>query len=49
MKATQAKFDEQLRTVLSPEQYTKFDQMRGEQRDKLRERRAPGQPAPQPE
>ena len=49
MKATQVKFDEQLRTVLTPEQYTKFDQLRGEQRDNLRERRAAGQPATQPE
>ena len=49
MKATQVKFDEQLRTVLTPEQYTKFDQLRGEQRDNLRKRRAAGQPATQPE
>ena len=42
LKATQAKFDEQLRTVLTPEQYTKFTAMKDEQRDKLRERRAAG-------
>ena len=43
MKAAQAKFDEQLKTVLTPEQYTKFDLMRNAQRDKLRERSAAGQ------
>ena len=51
LKAAQTKFDEQLKAVLTPEQYTRFDLMRDEQRDKLRERRAAGtgQPGAQPE
>lgn len=51
LKAAQAKFDEQLKAVLTPGQYTKFDSMRDEQRDKLRERRAAGtgRPGAQPE
>ena len=51
LKATQTKFDEQLKAVLTPGQYTKFDLMRGEQRDQLRQRRAAGtnQPGVQPE
>ena len=47
LKAAQAKFDEQLKTVLTPEQYTKFNLMRDEQRDKLRERRPAGPAQPQ--
>lgn len=47
LKAAQAKFDEQLKTVLTPEQYTKFNLMRDEQHDKLRERRAAGRAQPQ--
>lgn len=39
MKATQAKYDEQIKAVLTPEQYTKFDQMKDERRDKMREQR----------
>ena len=43
LKAAQAKFDEQFKTVFTSEQYTKFNLMR----DKLRERRAAGQAQPQ--
>lgn len=46
LKAAQAKFDEQLKAVFTPEQYTKFNAMRDDQRDKLRERRAAGQGLP---
>ena len=51
LKAAQAKSDEQLKAVLTPEQYTKFTAMRDEQRDKMRERQAAGaaQPTGQPE
>ena len=51
LKAAQAKSDEQLKAVLTPEQYTRFTAMKDEQRDKMRERRAAGaaQPAGQPE
>lgn len=47
LKAAQARFDEPLKTMLTPEQYTKFNLMRDEQRDKLREHRAAGQAQPQ--
>lgn len=47
LKAAQAKFDEQLKAVFTPEQYTRFNAMRDDQRDKLRERRAAGQALPQ--
>ena len=43
LKAAQAKFDEQFKTVFTSKQYTKFNLMR----DKLRERRAAGQAQPQ--
>lgn len=51
LKATEAKFDEQLKTVLTPAQFTKFSAMKDEQRDKERARRAAGAtpPAGQPE
>ena len=51
LKAAQTKFDEQLRGVLTPEQFTKFNVLKDEQRDKMRERRAagPGLPAARPE
>ena len=49
LKAAQAKFDEQLKAVFTPEQYTKFTAMKDEQRDKMRERRAAGQGLPTPE
>ncbi|WP_345122763.1 hypothetical protein [Hymenobacter antarcticus] len=47
LKAAQAKFDEQLKAVFTPEQYAKFNAMKDGQRDKVRERRAAG--AGQPE
>lgn len=37
VKANQAKYDEQIRAVLTPAQYTKFDQMRTEQQEKMRD------------
>ena len=43
MKAAQAKYQDQIRAVLTPEQFTKFTQLQAEQRDKMRERRANGQ------
>jgi len=43
LKAAQAKYTEQIRAVLTPEQLTKFTQMQAAQREKLRERRAGGQ------
>ncbi|MDO7852580.1 hypothetical protein [Hymenobacter convexus] len=43
MKATQAKYIDQIRAVLTPEQFAKFEQLKDEQCDKLRERRANGQ------
>ncbi|MBF9140175.1 hypothetical protein [Hymenobacter properus] len=43
LKAAQARYAEQIRAVLTPEQFVKFEQLRDEQRDKLRERRANGQ------
>ena len=49
LKAAQAKYIEQIRAVLTPEQYTRFDQLKDEQRDKLRERRASGQGQTMPE
>ena len=49
LKAAQAKYIEQIRAVLTPEQYTRFDQLKDEQRDKLRERRASGQSQTMPE
>lgn len=48
LKASEARADEQLKTVLTPEQFTKFAQMRDEQREKMRERRA-NAPAGRPE
>ena len=49
LKAPQAKYTEQIRAVLTPAQYTRFDQLKDEQRDKLRERRANGQSLKMPE
>ena len=43
MKTARAKYDGQLKAVLTPEQFARFDQLRDEQRDNLRERRATGQ------
>lgn len=48
LKASEARADEQIKTVLTPEQFTKFSQMRDEQREKMREHRA-NAPAAQPE
>ncbi|GAB3844908.1 hypothetical protein GCM10028822_02690 [Hymenobacter terrigena] len=51
LKANEARTDEQIKTVLTPEQFTKFSKMRDEQREKMREHRAAGANAPagQPE
>ncbi|WP_210521362.1 hypothetical protein [Hymenobacter terricola] len=48
LKASQAKFNEQIKGVFTPEQFTKFTQMQEEQRDKMRERRQNGGPLPAP-
>ncbi|MFD2717662.1 hypothetical protein ACFST9_02975 [Hymenobacter monticola] len=42
LKAAQARYTEQIRAVLTPEQFAKFEQLKEEQRDKLRERHANG-------
>lgn len=39
LKATKAKYDEQLKAVLTPEQFAKLEQLRQERREQLRERR----------
>ena len=44
--AAQAKHTDQVKAVLTPEQYTKFDQLKDEQRDKMRERRLNGTTTP---
>ena len=51
LKASEARADEQIKTVLTPAQFTKFAQMRDEQREKMREHRATNAnaPASQPE
>jgi protein CpxP len=51
LKANEARTDEQIKTVLTPEQFTKFVKMRDEQREKMREHRAANANAPagQPE
>ncbi|HEX8507096.1 MAG TPA: hypothetical protein VF630_17160 [Hymenobacter sp.] len=49
LKATQAKYDQQVRAVLTADQYAKFDEFKDQQRDKLRERRAGGQARQTPE
>lgn len=51
LKASEARADEQIKTVLTPAQFTKFAQMRDEQREKMREHRAGAAnvPAGQPE
>lgn len=49
LKASESRADEQIKTVLTPEQFTKFSQMRDEQREKMRERRAANAPTGQPE
>ncbi|MBF9223558.1 hypothetical protein [Hymenobacter ruricola] len=46
LKVIQAKYTEQMKAVLTPEQFAKFDQLKDEQRDKMRERRASGQGRP---
>lgn len=50
LKASMAKYDTQIKGILTPEQYTKFSQLKEEQRDnvreKMRERRANGQALP---
>ena len=43
LKAAQAKYNDQIKAVLTPEQFTKFEQMRDEQRANMRERRQGGQ------
>jgi protein CpxP len=40
LKAAQAKYDEQFKAVLTPEQFTRFLQLRDERREKMRDRRA---------
>lgn len=42
LKALQAKYDGQIRAVLTPEQYGKFDQLKDDRREQVRERRAGG-------
>lgn len=49
LKASQTQYDTQIKAVLTPEQYAKFGQLKAEQRDKLRERRASGQGLKRPE
>ena len=51
LKASEARADEQIKTVLTPVQFAKFSQMRDEQREKMREHRAGSAHAPagQPE
>ncbi|WP_460546936.1 hypothetical protein [Hymenobacter daeguensis] len=43
LKASQARYDAQIKGILTPEQYARFGQMKDEQRDKMRERRQSGQ------
>ena len=49
LKASEARADEQIKTVFTPEQFTRFSKMRDEQREKMREHRAANAPATQPE
>ncbi|WP_035563306.1 hypothetical protein [Hymenobacter sp. IS2118] len=42
LKTTQATYDQQIRAVLTPEQYSKFEQQKDDRRDQIRERRAGG-------
>ena len=49
LKAAQAKYDAQIKGILTPEQYAKYSQLKDEQRDKLRERRQNGQALPVPQ
>lgn len=44
LQASQARFDEQIKAALTPQQYARFSQLKNEQRDKLRERRGTRQP-----
>ena len=44
LRASQTRFDEQIRAALTPEQYARFSQLKNEQRDRLRERRDTRQP-----
>lgn len=48
LKASMAKYDAQIKGILTPEQYTRFSQLKDEQRDKMRERRqgGPGMASP---
>lgn len=41
-KASQAKYEEQIRAVLTPEQFAKFDQMKDDRREQMREQRQGG-------
>ena len=40
LKTAQANYDQQIRAVLTAEQYSKFDQQKDDRRDQVRERRA---------
>ncbi|SFQ00953.1 hypothetical protein [Hymenobacter arizonensis] len=42
LKASQTKYEEQIRAVLTPEQFTKFDQMKDDRREQMREQRQGG-------
>ena len=42
MRAGRDKFDGQLKTVLTPDQYTKYQQLMAQRRDQLRQRRPGG-------
>ena len=43
LKAAQANYTDQIRAVLTPEQFARFEQLKDEQLDKLHERRGGGQ------
>ena len=49
LKAAQARYDAQVKAILTPDQYARFGQLKEAQRDKLRERRANGQGPQTPE
>ncbi len=42
LKTAQGTYDQQIRAVLTPEQYGKFEQLNDNRRDQMRERRAGG-------
>jgi Spy/CpxP family protein refolding chaperone len=42
LKASQAKYEEQIRAVLTPEQFAKFDEMKDDRREQFREQRQGG-------